>query len=32
LTLPERQFHVLHHKERHRTGAAEALLQMVSDR
>jgi len=30
--LPERQFHVLHHKERHRTGAAEALLQMVSGR
>jgi len=30
LTLPERQFHVLHHKERHRTGAAEALLRMVS--
>jgi len=30
--LPERQFHVLHHKERHRTGAAEALLQIVSGR
>lgn len=32
LALPERQFHVLHHKERHRTGAADALLQMVSGR
>jgi DNA-binding transcriptional LysR family regulator len=32
LALPERQFHVLHHKERHRTGAAEALLRMVSGR
>ena len=32
LALPERQFHVLHHKERHRTGAAEALLQIVSGR
>jgi len=30
--LPERQFYVLHHKERHRTRAAEALLQMVSGR
>ena len=32
LALPERQFHVLHHKERHRTGAADALLRMVSSR
>jgi hypothetical protein len=30
--LAERQFRVLHHKERHRTGAAEMLLQMVSGR
>lgn len=29
LALPERQFHVLHHKDRYRTGAAEALLAIV---
>lgn len=29
LTLPERQFHVLHHVERYRTRAADALLEMI---
>jgi DNA-binding transcriptional LysR family regulator len=32
IALPERQFHVLHHKERYRTRAADALLEMISGR